>query len=167
MMLDAFIGLGSNLEDRLAELRRAVEKLAELGRVRARSAVYETVAKNAAVRPFLNAALWLETALSPHELLSRLRCVEARAGGAGEIEPKKAARPLSLDVLLLGSRGDVVLVDSELTVPHPRLHLRAFALRPLLDLAPALVHPALSLPLGVLYRLLPAESSQPRPAGWL
>jgi 7,8-dihydro-6-hydroxymethylpterin-pyrophosphokinase len=68
---------------------------------------------------------------------------------------------------MLGHKGDIVLVSPSLTVPHPRLHLRAFALRPLLDLAPALIHPALSLPLRVLYRLLPAESALPRPKGWL
>mgnify|MGYP000181471906 CR=1 FL=1 len=166
-MLDAFIGLTCNLEDRLNELRRAVEKMAELGRVRARSAVYETVAASAAARPFLNAALWLETALSPQELSSHLRTVEALAQKLKDAAPTVVEKPLALDVLLLGKSGDVVLVDGDLTVPHPRLHQRAFALRPLLDLAPALVHPALSLPLRVLYRLLLAESTQPRPAGWL
>jgi hypothetical protein len=78
-MLDAFIGLGSNLPDRLTALRRAVESLARLGRVRARSAVYETVFASAAARPLQSAALWLETALSPQELLERLREVEGAA----------------------------------------------------------------------------------------
>lgn len=183
-MLDAFIGLGSNLPDRLAALRRAVESLAHLGRVRARSALYETVFASAAARPFLNAALWLETALSPQELLERLSDLEAAESTMTETVVKEIAqettrdgplaaegkdlpKPLALDLLLLGQKGDMVVVSPSLTVPHPRLHLRAFALRPLLDLAPALVHPALSLPLRVLYRLLPDESALPRPKGWL
>lgn len=179
-MLDAFIGLGSNLPDRLTALRRAVESLAHLGRVRARSALYETVFASAAARPLLNAALWLETALSPQELLERLCEIEAAASapataketatdGVGPLaaEGKDVPLPLDLDLLMLGHKGDMVVVSPSLTVPHPRLHLRAFALRPLLDLAPALVHPALSLPLRVLYRLLPDESALPRPRGWL
>lgn len=171
-MLDAWIGLGSNLGDRLSHLRRAVETLAGIGRVRARSAVYETAPGSArpsppeATRPFLNAALWLETTLSPEELDARLRSVEASAGEARTQVKPGGKRALSLDVLLLGRQGDVVLVDGALTVPHPRLHLRAYALRPLLDLAPVLIHPALSLPLQVLYRLLP-EGPSPRPRGWL
>lgn len=179
-MLDAFIGLGSNLPDRLTALRRAVESLTQLGRVRARSALYETVFASAAARPLLNAALWLETALSPQELLERMCEIEAAAsppsvaqetveGGTGPLsaEGKDEPRPLDLDLLLLGKKGDMVVVSPSLTVPHPRLHLRAFALRPLLDLAPALVHPALSLPLRVLYRLLSDEPAQPRQKGWL
>jgi 2-amino-4-hydroxy-6-hydroxymethyldihydropteridine diphosphokinase len=110
--------------------------------------------------------MWLETALHPHELISRLLAVEVLAGRVRVPGRPDAARPLDLDVLLLGQKGDVVLVSEELTVPHPRLHLRAFALRPLLDLAPALIHPALGLPLRVLYRLLPVDPP-PRPLGWL
>lgn len=177
--MDAWIGLGSNLGDRLAHLRRAVEALASIGRVRGRSAVYETPAELSlqapptvrtcpqANSPYLNAALWLETALQPGDLIRCLLSVEADAGRVRLPGERDAARPLDLDVLLLGRRGDVVLVSDSLTVPHPRLHLRAFALRPLLDLAPAFIHPALSLPLRVLYHLLPGDSNPPQPLGWL
>lgn len=173
--MDAWIGLGSNLGDRLANLQRAVAALAEFGLIRARSAVYETAAvlssetapSPEALLPYLNAALWMETAIFPHELIKRLLAIEAAAGRVRQPGEKDAPRPLDLDVLLLGQRGNVVIVSEDLTVPHPRLHLRTFALRPLLDLAPALVHPALSLPLSVLYKLLPKEPVPPKPLGWL
>ena len=169
-MLDAWIGLGANLGDRLAALRHAASALGSLGCIRARSPVYETpiLGIEEPAKPFLNAALWLETSLSPQELHDRLREVEAQARRNAESVPTSdPPRPLALDLLLLGQKGDVVLVSPALTVPHPRLHLRAFALRPLLDLAPALIHPALSLPLRVLYRLLPSELSSLRLKGWL
>jgi 2-amino-4-hydroxy-6-hydroxymethyldihydropteridine diphosphokinase len=179
--MDAWIGLGSNLGDRLAHLRRAAMALASIGRVRARSAVYETAAmlstplplpveglpQAQASCPYLNAALWLETALPPGELIGQLLSLETHGGRIRRPGERDAPRTIDLDVLLLGQRGDVVLVSDALIVPHPRLHLRAFALRPLLDLAPALVHPALSLPLHVLYQLLPVESKPAHPLGWL
>jgi 2-amino-4-hydroxy-6-hydroxymethyldihydropteridine diphosphokinase len=183
--MDAWIGLGSNLGGRFKNLRRAVEAMTGIGSVRALSAVYETAAELTvsasasssdspapslapdAARPYLNAALWLETGLPPHDLINSLLAVEAHAGRVRVPGQPDAPRPLDLDVLLLGRHGDVVLVSDELTVPHPRLHLRAFALRPLLDLAPALIHPALSLPLRVLYHLLPVDPQPPRPLGWL
>jgi 2-amino-4-hydroxy-6-hydroxymethyldihydropteridine diphosphokinase len=173
-MMDAFIGLGSNLGDRLGELRRAASALATIGLLRARSAIYETAAvlsgapvSAEASAPYLNAALWLQTQLQPGELIERLLAIEAHAGRVRVPGEREAARPIDLDVLLLGRGGELVLVGERLTVPHPRLHQRAFALRPLLDLSPALVHPALGLPLQVLYTLLPADPPPPRPLGWL
>jgi 2-amino-4-hydroxy-6-hydroxymethyldihydropteridine diphosphokinase len=173
--VEAWLGLGSNLGDRLGHLRRAVESLTAFGRVLARSAVYETAAVLSAAPggdpqgPYLNAAVRLETALLPDQLMLRLLATERDAGRVRRPGQREEPRPIDLDVLLLGRTGDVVLVSERLTVPHPRLHLRAFALRPILDLAPALVHPALSLPLRVLYRLLPgsASSDELRAVDWL
>jgi 2-amino-4-hydroxy-6-hydroxymethyldihydropteridine diphosphokinase len=70
-------------------------------------------------------------------------------------------------MLLLGPHGEVVMVTSDLVVPHPRLHERAFALRPVLDLAPSLVHPALGVPLSDLLASLPRVDHQTQPIGWL
>lgn len=169
--MHAFIGLGSNLGDRLSQLRHAAAALAALGRVLGRSAVYETVPHLDAASPphpdYLNAALWLETELAPLSLLERLLGIEHSAGRRRPPGTGPAPRTLDLDVLLLGQGGDLVLVSESLVVPHPRLHLRAFALRPLLDLVPGLVHPALSLPLRVLYQMLPDDEPPPRPLGWL
>ena len=76
-------------------------------------------------------------------------------------------RTLDLDILLLGSRGEVVLVLPNLVVPHPRMHERSFALRPVLDLDPSLHHPALGVTLSALLAELPAPAAALRPVGWL
>jgi len=165
--MDAVIGLGSNLGDRLRHLRQAATELMHIGRVKARSAVYETDPVGGPPQPrYLNAALWLATELLPDALLQVLHSIEGHAGrfrsGA-----RDQPRTLDLDMLLLGKRGEVVVVTSELVVPHPRLHQRAFALRPVLDLAPELVHPALGVPLSDLLASLPGLDHQTQPIGWL
>ena len=162
--MDAVIGLGSNLGPRLAHLREAVAALAKLGTVRARSALYETAPVGGPPQPdYLNAALWLSTGLVPLALLAELGLLERRAGRIRGV--RNEPRTLDLDILLLGSQGEVVLVLPELVVPHPRLHERAFALRPVLDLDPSLHHPALGVTLSALLAELPASAL--RPVGWL
>ena len=168
--MDAFIGLGSNLGDPLAQLYAAGRALGRLGPIRQRSAVYQTAPVGGPPQPdYLNAALWLSVPLEPHALLAELQRIERDAGRVRDPAQRNAARVLDLDVLLLGLGGDRVLVSADLVVPHPRLHLRAFALRPLLDLLPELVHPALGVPLRELLRALPATEGAPppRPVGWL
>lgn len=168
--MDAFIGLGSNLGDPLAQLHAAGRALGRLGPIRQRSAVYQTAPVGGPPQPdYLNAALWLSVPLEPHELLAELQRIEQSAGRVRDPGQRNAPRVLDLDVLLLGARGERVIVSANLVVPHPRLHLRAFALRPLLDLAPELVHPALGVPLRDLLRALPVADSEPppRPVGWL
>lgn len=139
--IDAFIGLGSNVGDRLAALRRAVHALAESTEVVAASSVYETeahVMPGTGRQPdHLNAVVQIRTTLRPSELLGRVHAIERRAGR----DPEAAAwspRPLDLDVLLY---GDQVLCTDELVVPHPRLAERRFVLRPLADLAPSRIVP--------------------------
>lgn len=170
--MDAFIGLGSNLGDPLLQLRFAARALATHGVVKRRSAIYQTVPVGGPPQPdYLNAALWLATPCDPYELLDVLMQIEARAGRVRDPALRNTPRELDLDVLLLGARGDVIVVSPELVVPHPRLHLRAFALRPLLDLSPDLVHPALSVPMRELLDgvLMAPESAEPppRPIAWL
>lgn len=168
--MDAFIGLGSNLGDPLAQLHAATSALGRLGPIRQRSAVYKTAPVGGPPQPdYLNAALWLSVPHEPHELLTELQQLEARAGRIRVPDQRNGPRVLDLDVLLLGEHGERVIVSADLVVPHPRLHLRAFALRPLLDLVPDLVHPALGVPLRDLLRALPAaqDESPPRPIGWL
>jgi 2-amino-4-hydroxy-6-hydroxymethyldihydropteridine diphosphokinase len=163
--MDAVIGLGSNLGPRLEHLRAAVAELAKLGTVRARSAVYQTAPVGGPPQPeFLNAAVWLRTGLTPLSLLSQLWSLELRAGRVRDPAERNAARPLDLDILLLGDHGEEVLVLPELVVPHPRLHERAFALRPVLDLDPELQHPALGVPLSALLAEMPVPLQR---VGWL
>lgn len=167
-MVDAIIGIGSNLGQRLVQLRSAVAALSALGTVRARSAVYESAPMGGPPQPdYLNAAVWLRTDLLPLALLGELTATEVRAGRIREPEQRNHARTLDLDLLLLGERGQTVLVLPELVVPHPRLHERAFALRPALDLDSELYHPALGLSLSTLLAAIPPGEQTLRKVGWL
>lgn len=139
-MARAFIGLGANLGDREAALQQALERLgAQRGvEVLAVSAFRETEPVGYAEQPpFLNAAAELETTLSPRALLDALLAAE-RALGRTRDGPRYGPRTIDLDLLLY----DGAAVDEPgLTVPHPRLHERRFALEPLAELDPALVVP--------------------------
>jgi 2-amino-4-hydroxy-6-hydroxymethyldihydropteridine diphosphokinase len=102
----------------------------------ARSPLYRSAPVDAAGPDFINAVAELRTALSPAELLGALQAIELSLGR--ERPYRHAPRTLDLDLLL---QGQQVLHSDALTLPHPRLHQRAFVLRPLLDLAPDLIHP--------------------------
>lgn len=131
----AYVGVGANLGDREATIRRAVELLGE--DVVAVSELRETEPWGYADQPrFLNGAILLETELEPRALLDRLLAVERRLGRVRG--PRYGPRTIDLDLLLYGDRE---LDEPGLTVPHPRLHERAFALEPLLDLDPELELP--------------------------
>lgn len=132
----AFVGLGSNLGDRVAELARAVEGLAVGGDVVAVSPVYETepVGGPAGQPAYLNVVVELWTADSPRALLERCRTVESAAGRVRTV--RFGPRTLDADVLLV---GDQVVDEEDLVVPHPRMWERRFVLAPLGDLAPEMV----------------------------
>ena len=140
-MTRAFIGLGANLGDRERSLRRALELLAaepklELVRV---SAFRETEPVGLTEQPrFLNAAAEVETALRPRQLLDRLLAIERRLGRRRDEGPRFGPRPIDLDLLLY---GDETVEEPGLSVPHPRLAERRFALEPLAELDPALEVP--------------------------
>jgi 2-amino-4-hydroxy-6-hydroxymethyldihydropteridine diphosphokinase len=129
--LNAVIGLGSNLGDRRVLLRRALEELAKLGTLVAISALYETVPVGPPQPMFLNGAVALETSLTPLGLLEALLAVEMRLGRVRQ----ERWGPRSIDLDILWSDAGV-FASARLTVPHPELRKRAFALRPLLDVAP-------------------------------
>ena len=135
----AFIGLGSNLGDRRAYLRSAVDQLRTAGDVRAVSPLYETepVGGPPGQQNYLNLVVELQTADSPRTLLERCRALEASA------HRERAERwgPRTLDADVLWVEGDLV-DDPDLVVPHPRMWERRFVLAPLADLAPDLVSEA-------------------------
>jgi 2-amino-4-hydroxy-6-hydroxymethyldihydropteridine diphosphokinase len=139
MAVVAFLGLGSNLGDRLANLQAAVDALqAEPGlRVTTSSRVWETRPVGGPPQPdYLNAVIRIETDLSARDLLDVARRVEARLGRIRK--ERWGARTMDVDVLLY---DDEEVDDPDLVVPHPRMTQRAFVLLPLLDLEPDPVLP--------------------------
>lgn len=132
-----YLGLGSNLDDRRANLEAALARLGELGRVRAVSSFYETEPVDLPQQPwFLNCAVALETELMPKQLLGRLLAIE-QGMGRRRLQPK-GPRLIDIDILLFA--GSVV-DTAALTIPHPALHERRFALEPLAEIAPDARHP--------------------------
>ena len=135
-----FVGLGANLGDARATLAQALKALAALPGTRlvAVSPLYRSEPVDAQGPDFVNAVAELGTALTPRELLLALQAIEQ---SHGRLRPyRNAPRTLDLDLLLYGQR---IVDETDLVVPHPRMHQRAFVLRPLADLAPDLVHPRL------------------------
>jgi 2-amino-4-hydroxy-6-hydroxymethyldihydropteridine diphosphokinase len=142
----AAVGLGSNLQDPAAQVRRALVELGELPQTRVSgvSPFYRSTALLAQGddRPqpdYCNAVALVETALTPQHLLQCLLEIEA---AHGRIRKQRwAARTLDLDLLLFGG---LQLREPRLTIPHPRLHERDFVLRPLCDLAPTIHVPGMA-----------------------
>lgn len=152
MKKTAYLSLGSNLDDRHANLQAALERLGELGTVLAVSSFYETEPVDAPQQPwFLNCAVALETELMPRQLLGRLLGIE-QALGRRRLQPK-GPRSLDIDILLFGNS---VVDAAELTIPHPALHQRRFALEPLAEIAPDARHPVFKRTVRELRDALPA-----------
>ena len=152
-MIRAYIGLGSNLGDREATLAAAVEELdaAPGVSVLGVSTLIDTEPVGVLDQPrFLNGALALETELPARELLDLLLAVEARFGRDRSAVPAQGPRTLDLDLLVYGEEE---IDEPGLRVPHPRLHERAFVLRPLAEVEPELVVPGKGPILGLLARL--------------
>jgi 2-amino-4-hydroxy-6-hydroxymethyldihydropteridine diphosphokinase len=148
----AYVGLGANLGDREASLRAAVERLAQTPGIEviAVSTFRETEPVGFLDQPrFLNGAVALETELPPRALLEALLAVERSLGRTRE-GPRFGPRTIDLDLL---AYGDETVDEPGLTVPHPRLGERAFALEPLLELDPALILPGMGALEAVLRKL--------------
>jgi 2-amino-4-hydroxy-6-hydroxymethyldihydropteridine diphosphokinase len=144
-----WLGLGSNIGDRLGTLRRAADALGRFGTVVARSRVFASSPVGGPPQaPFLNAAVILESGLDPEALLAAVERLETEFGRDRSAEAVRwGPRTLDIDVLLIGARGEQQHHSATLEVPHERLHERAFALAPLVDLDAFLVHPTLARPL--------------------
>ena len=149
----AFIGIGANLGDAQSSVTAAVAALARLPgcRLQRVSSVYRSAPVDAAGPDFYNAVLALSTTLSPEALLAALQAIEQDFGRQRPF--RHAPRTLDLDLLL---HGDALRSTPQLTLPHPRLHQRAFVLQPLLEIAPDLAVPGL----GALASWLPATAGQ-------
>jgi 2-amino-4-hydroxy-6-hydroxymethyldihydropteridine diphosphokinase len=137
----AFVGLGSNLADPVKQVSDALNALGNLPQTRVlrRSSLYRSAPVDYLQQPdFINAVAQLETTLTPRALLDALLALEHEAGRTREF--LKAPRTLDLDVLLY---DDLVHHEHGLTIPHPQMHLRAFVLQPLMEIAPDCVVPGI------------------------
>ena len=138
-MAEAFVGVGANLENPLQQVRQAISELdaIEHTSVLVSSSLYRSAPVGYADQPdFINAVAKLQTGLSPRELLDALHAIENRHGRRRSV--RNAPRTLDLDLLLYGT----LVVDEEgLTLPHPRMHERAFVLLPLAEVAPQVFLP--------------------------
>jgi 2-amino-4-hydroxy-6-hydroxymethyldihydropteridine diphosphokinase len=141
LAVDGYIGLGSNLGDPVAELRRGVLGLVARGvEVPVRSSLYRTEPVDTSHPEwFVNAVAAFRFDGSPMELLERCRDVEAARGRVRE--ERNGPRTIDVDILLV---GESVVSLPGLIVPHPRFHLRRFVLEPLVEIAPDAIHPVLN-----------------------
>ncbi len=139
-MSKVFIGVGSNLGDRAGYLAFAEKELLCVKGLTGLhcSSVHETEPMAAEGGPFLNAVWSFETDLSSSDLLKKTQEIEAKANR--QRNKPNQARTLDLDILFY---GDQVIREPAITVPHPRLHERAFVLKPMVELAPDFKHPIL------------------------
>ncbi|MCU7960785.1 MAG: 2-amino-4-hydroxy-6-hydroxymethyldihydropteridine diphosphokinase [gamma proteobacterium symbiont of Bathyaustriella thionipta] len=134
-----FIALGSNLQDPLAQMRRALAAIRKLPlRLLGQSSLYQTLAIGPGEQAdYLNAVVQVATRLQPLALLTELQQIE-RQQGRQRTAQRWSARTLDLDILLFEER---VCDDPQLTLPHPRMHERAFVLIPLLEIADSIKIP--------------------------
>jgi len=146
----AYIGIGSNLGDKRAACSKAIELLADAGRVVRVSSFYYTEPIGLQEQDdFMNAVIALETGLAPRALLEACNAIEAKLGRTRT--RKWGPRAIDLDILLYGSQ---VVNEPDLVIPHPLMAGRRFVLAPLAEIAPQAVHPVLHKTADLLLREL-------------
>ncbi len=156
-MTKIYLALGTNLGNRLANLRDAINALAPDVTVLRESTVYETPPWGYTDQPaFLNMVVEAETSLHPRALLDFLKKREEELGRVKNF--RYGPRHIDLDILFY---DDLAYEDERLQIPHPRLHERAFVLVPLNDLAPNLVHPILGKDVKSLLSVVERDEIHP------
>lgn len=146
--INVYLGLGSNMGDRAANLKSAAALISKLiGKIAKQSHVYETAPwGNTEQEAFLNQVIMINTTLDPRDLLDATNKVEREMGRVKK--EKWGPRIIDIDILFYGKR---IVRDKGLEIPHPELHKRAFVLVPLMEIAPELEHPVLNKPIDELY----------------
>ncbi len=151
-MNTAYLLTGGNMGDRFNHLQQAAEFIQQnCGKLIVASSIYETEAWGKTDQPsFLNQALQIETALPPNDLMCSLLNIEQKMGRIRTV--KMGPRIIDLDILLI---DDLVQASELLTIPHPALTMRRFALLPLTEIAPDLMHPIEKKTMSELLRICP------------
>lgn len=136
--MTTYLSLGSNIPDRAANLRRAVEQIAvSVGSVTMQSPIYETQSWGYSDGNYLNQTIAVETALTPQQLLVATAAIETALGRVRSGNGYEA-RTIDIDILFYDNE---ILDTPQLTIPHPKIALRRFVLQPTADIAPDFVHP--------------------------
>ncbi|WP_299237563.1 2-amino-4-hydroxy-6-hydroxymethyldihydropteridine diphosphokinase [Sulfurihydrogenibium sp.] len=139
-MNEVYLGLGSNVGDRLLNLNKAIELLSEKIQILKKSKIYVSKAVGYTDQPdFYNMVLYGRTNLSPEELFNFIKDVEKNAGRVYRFH--WGPREIDIDILFY---NNLVYKSDKLNIPHPRLHERDFVLLPLIELNPKLFHPVLN-----------------------
>jgi 2-amino-4-hydroxy-6-hydroxymethyldihydropteridine diphosphokinase len=147
-MAAIYLSIGSNLGDRKRNLKTALEMLSEMVKIEKVSSIFETEPVGFTQQPlFLNTVVGGETPLKAAGLLKFVKDIETLMGRKPSFP--NAPRPIDIDILFY---GQVVLKSEELTIPHPRLTIRAFVMVPLSEIAPDLVHPGNKRRIGSLIK---------------
>lgn len=153
----AYIGIGSNIGDKTANCKKAIELLKENPQIKAAkiSSFYETEPVGYKEQEwFVNCAVEIETDLNPQELILLCQTIESKLGRKRKI--KYGPRIIDLDILLYNND---IIDTTELKIPHPEMHKRSFVLKPLSDIAPDAVHPVLKKTIEKLLNNLTEESA--------
>lgn len=152
-MATLYLGLGSNIGDKKNNMITAVARLAErVGAISALSSLYETAPWGfESANTFINAAVIMETSLSPDELLHITQQIESEMGRTQKSNGAYHDRIIDIDILMY---DQLVIQTPKLTLPHPLMQERLFVLEPLAEIAPETIHPVLNKTFGELYKLL-------------
>ena len=150
-MEEVYLLLGSNLGDCFKNLTDAADLLRnEVGPVTRASSLYRTAAWGNQNQPdFINQVLVIETLLNPQQLLKNIAVIENKLGR--KRDERWGSRTIDIDILFYGK---TIVEESDLTIPHIRLHERRFTLMPLMEIAPYLVHPKLNKTISELFENL-------------
>lgn len=151
-MSTVYLGLGTNLGDKEVQLRTAVNEIEKrIGRVMTLSAFYTTIPWGfTSEHTFLNAACAVETFLDPYELLSVTQDIEKNLGRKHKsVDHHYADRLIDIDILFF---DQIIIHEADLQIPHPLLTKRGFVLKPLVEIAPDLVHPINHLTIRKLWQ---------------